>query len=131
VTLATRTLTAHKALDLVVLKVKELCSFADYFLICSGTSRRHVLALAQHLEEDLARAGLKPLGLEGLKEGLWVLLDYNGAVIHIFSQALREFYNLEGLWAEAPQVTVERGRIRLPRSPSAGKTLSEPQQGPP
>ena len=125
--LAVRTLEAHKALDLVVLKVKELCSFADYFLICSGTSRRHVLALAQHLEEGLSRAGLKPLGREGLQEGLWVLLDYNGAVIHLFSQTLREFYNLEGLWAEAPRVAVEKGRLRTPRRPAAARTLSEPR----
>jgi ribosome-associated protein len=125
--LAARTLAAHKAQDLVVLKVKELCSFADYFLICSGGSRRHVLALAQHLEEDLSRAAIRPLGVEGLKEALWVLMDYNGVVIHIFSQALREFYNLEGLWAEAPQVTVARGRVRLPRSGSPAKTLSEPR----
>ncbi len=125
--LAARTLTAHKAQDLVVLKVKELCSFADYFLICSGTSRRHVLALAQHLEEDLSRAGVRPLGMEGLKEALWVLMDYNGVVIHIFSQALREFYNLEGLWAEAPQLAVEKGRIRKPRRPAPATTLSEPR----
>jgi len=125
VKLAVRTLEAHKAQDLVVLKVKELCSFADYFLICSGTSRRQVLALAQHLEEDLSRAGVKPLGVEGLQEGLWVLLDYNGLVIHIFSQALREFYDLEGLWAEAPQVAVEKGRIRTPRRPASAKSLSE------
>jgi len=114
----------------VILKVKELCSFADYFLICSGGSRRHVLALAQHLEEDLGRAGIEPLGVEGLPEGLWVLLDYNGAVIHIFSQALRDFYNLEGLWAEAPQVAVQKGRARFPRSPSPAKPLGEPRQGP-
>jgi ribosome-associated protein len=126
VELAARTLAAHKALDLVVLKVKELCSFADYFLICSGGSRRQVLALAQHLEEDLSRAGVKPLGVEGLKEGLWVLMDYNGAVIHIFSQALREFYNLEGLWAEAPQVAVKKGGVRIPRRSSPAKTLTEP-----
>ncbi len=87
----------------MVLEVKELCSFADYFIICAGTSRRHVLALAQHLEEVLAQAGIKPLGVEGSQEGLWVLLDYNDVVIHIFLQALREFYHLEGLWSEAPQ----------------------------
>ena len=74
--------------------MKGLCSFADYFLICSGTSGRHVLALAEHLQEALGRAGVKPLGVEGLQEGLWVLMDYNDVVIHIFSQPLREFYNL-------------------------------------
>jgi ribosome-associated protein len=99
--------------------VKGLCSFADYFLICSGTSRRHVLALAEHLEEALSQAGAKPLGVEGLQEGLWVLMDFNDLVIHIFSQPLREFYNLEDLWAEAPRMLWEAGSSGSP-SPLAG-----------
>ncbi len=87
--------------------MKEHCSFADYFLITSGGSRRQVLALAQHLQENLAKAGFKPLGVEGVEEGLWVLLDYNTLVVHIFFQDLREFYDLEGLWAEAPRTSWE------------------------
>lgn len=114
--LAVKTIDAVKGLDTVVLEVKGLCSFADYFLICSGTSRRHVLALAEHLEESLHKAGAKPLGVEGLQEGLWVLIDFNDVVIHIFSQPLREFYNLEGLWAEAPRRFLETGS---PDSPSS------------
>lgn len=94
-----------QALDPVLLEVKEHCSFADYFIICSGGSRRQVLALAEHLEEELAKAGVKPLGVEGVKEGLWVLLDYNTVVVHLFFQELREFYDLEGLWAEAPKTS--------------------------
>ena len=61
----------------MLLEVTEFCSFADYFIICSGGSHRHVQALAQHVEEALAQAGHKPLGVEGLEEGQWVLLDYN------------------------------------------------------
>lgn len=113
--LAAQTLLAHKGREVVLLEVKDLCSFADFFLIASGTSRRQVLALAQHLEEALAQSGVKPLGVEGVPEGLWVLLDYNTVVIHIFSQALREFYNLEGLWAEAPKIFLESA----PGGPSA------------
>lgn len=60
-------------------------------------------ALAQRLEEALSQAGVEPLGVEGLQEGLWVLMDYNDVVIHIFSQELRQFYDLESLWAEAPK----------------------------
>lgn len=105
--LAVRTITRQQGLDPVIMEVKGLCAFADYFIVCSGRSSRHVLALARHLEEDLAAAGLKPLGVEGLTEGLWVLMDFNDVIIHIFSPALREFYNLEGLWSEAPQVIVE------------------------
>jgi len=97
----------HKGLEPVILEVKGLCSFADYFIVCSGGSRRHVLALAQHLDEALSKAGARPLGVEGMEEGQWVLLDFIDVVIHIFSQPLREFYNLEGLWAEAPQIQVD------------------------
>jgi len=101
VDLALNVLVDHKALEPVLLDVKRVCSFTDYFLICSGTSNRHVAALAEHLEETLRGAGFRPLGMEGVPEGQWALLDYNDLVIHIFLQPLREFYNLEGLWAEA------------------------------
>ncbi len=85
----------------VLLEVKEHCSFADFFIICSGASKRQVVALAEHLQEELAQARVKPLGVEGIQEGLWVLMDYNTLVVHIFYQELREFYDLEGLWADA------------------------------
>jgi ribosome-associated protein len=124
--LAVNTIASVKGLEPVVLEVKGLCSFADYFLICSGNSRRHVLALAQHLEEALGQAGVKPLGAEGLQEGLWVLLDYNDVVIHIFSQPLREFYNLEGLWAEAPRMFMETGSPVSPSSLSGGPRPTTP-----
>jgi len=107
VELAIKTIVAHKGIDLVLSKVTEFCSFADYFLICSGGSRRHVLALAQHVEEALAQAGLKPLGVEGLEEGQWVLLDYNIMVIHIFLEPLRDFYTLEDLWSDAPKIQID------------------------
>jgi ribosome-associated protein len=114
-----RTIASVKGLEPVALEVKGLCSFADYFLICSGSSRRHVLALAEHLEEALGQAGVKPLGVEGLQEGLWVLMDFNDVVIHIFSQPLRDFYNLEGLWAEAPRRFMETGPADAP-APMSG-----------
>lgn len=102
--LAVRTVSAHKGQDPVILDVRGLCGFADYFLICSGGSRRHVLALAQHLQEALEQDGVKPLGVEGLESGQWVLLDYNDVIIHLFIKPLREFYDLEGLWLEAKRV---------------------------
>lgn len=107
VELAARTLLAHKGQDLLILDVKSLSSLGDYFLICSGGSKRHVQALAEHLQETLKQAGLKPLGLEGVDEGHWVLLDYIDVVIHLFIKPLREFYDLEGLWVEAPRVPTE------------------------
>ena len=102
-----RTIVAHKGGDPVLLEVSKFCSFADYFVICSGRSRRHVLALAHHIEEALAQSGVKPLGVEGLEEGQWVLMDYNTLVVHIFMQPLREFYNLEDLWSEAPKTLID------------------------
>lgn len=107
VALAAKTLVAHKGLEPMILQVKGLCSFSEYFILCSGGSRRHVLALAQHLQEAFKEAGVKPLGVEGLEDGHWVLLDYNDVVIHLFVNPLREFYDLEGLWVEATKLPAE------------------------
>jgi ribosome-associated protein len=120
VELAVRTVMAHKGMEPVILGVKGLCGFADYFVICSGTSRRHVMALAQHLEEEMARAGVKPLGMEGLQDGHWILLDFNDLVVHIFLQPMREFYDLEGLWAEAERLTFDN----LPAEPVQPETVT-------
>jgi ribosome-associated protein len=128
--LAVGTIVAHKGIEPVLLEVTEFCSFADYFIICSGGSRRHVLALAQHLEEAMARAGLKPLGVEGLEEGQWVLLDYNTMVIHIFMQPRREFYNLEDLWSEAPKTPIDTDSDALNLSISSPEPLSNPNTDP-
>jgi ribosome-associated protein len=105
--LAVRTLVAQKGIEPVVLNVTEFCSFTDYFIICSGGSSRHVLALAQHVEAALSQAGIKPMGAEGREGGQWVLIDYNIMVIHIFLEPLREFYNLEDLWSDAPQIRID------------------------
>lgn len=121
---------AHKGIDPVLLEVTEFCSFADSFIICSGGSRRHVLALAQHVEQALAQAGLKPLGVEGLEEGQWVLMDYNTMVIHIFLQPLREFYNLEDLWSEAPKTQIDTGSRPLNPSISSPEPLSNADTDP-
>ncbi len=128
--LAVKTIVAHKGIEPVLLEVTEFCSFADYFVICSGGSRRHVLALAQHVEEALAQAGIKPLGVEGLEEGQWVLMDYNALVIHIFMQPLREFYNLEDLWSEAPKTAINPNSNGLNPSISPQEPLSDPDTDP-
>jgi ribosome-associated protein len=87
-----------KAQDAVVLELGEICSFTDYFLICTGTSTRHNQTIADHIEETLKRQGVRPLHIEGHTEGEWILLDYVDFVIHIFSARAREFYDLERLW---------------------------------
>jgi ribosome-associated protein len=125
--LALKTIDAVKGLEPVVLEVKGLCFFADYFLICSGTSKRHVVALAQRLEEALGQAGVKPLGVEGVQEGLWVLMDYNDVVIHIFSQELRQFYDLEGLWGDAPKTEVTPAPAAMALNGSGEGQVKKPE----
>lgn len=94
-----------KAMDLVILDVRELTSFADAFIICSGRSHRQVSAIAENIQLDLKKHGIKPLSVEGKREGHWVLLDYGHVIIHIFYEPVREFYDLEGLWIEADKIT--------------------------
>ncbi len=91
-------------MDLAILEVKNLSSFTDYFVISSGSSDRQVQAIASHIEEKLGRQGLQPLGIEGKRDGRWVLLDYGDVVIHIFYHPIRELYDLERLWSDAPRV---------------------------
>jgi len=94
----------RKAVDPILMEVGRLTSFMDYFLVASGNSSRQVQAISQHMERRLREEGFKPLGVEGEQEGHWVLMDYGDVVIHIFYQPVREFYDLEGLWTEAPRV---------------------------
>jgi ribosome-associated protein len=93
-----------KAYDLILMEVRDLTSIADYFIICSGRSDRQVQSIAQGIEENLGKGGLHPLSIEGVTRGHWVLMDFSDVIVHIFYQPLREFYDLEGLWDDAPRV---------------------------
>ncbi len=96
----------RKAGELLVLDLAAISDFTDHFLICSGTNERQVQAIADHVIRQLRDGGLKPLHVEGLRRGRWILLDYGGEmVIHIFLGESRRFYSLERLWADAPDVT--------------------------
>ena len=90
--------------DIVVLDISRFSSFADYFIICSGKSSRQVQGIADNIEDTLRDSGFKPLGVEGKRDGHWVLMDYGDVVIHIFYEPVRSFYDLESLWADAPQL---------------------------
>jgi ribosome-associated protein len=94
----------RKAIDPVLMEVGRLTSFTDYFLVASGASTRQVQAISQHMARRLREEGFKPSGVEGEQEGHWVLMDYGDVVVHIFYHPVREFYDLEGLWTEAPRV---------------------------
>ena len=93
-----------KAEDLIVLDVSGISSFADYFVIMSGRSTRHVQGLAEAVESKLRTKRMSNANTEGLQEGLWVLLDYDDVIVHIFYKETRGFYDLEGLWHDAPRV---------------------------
>jgi len=94
-----------QAADVIVLDVAALTSVADVFVICSGRSNRQVTAIAEHVQTALKRQGIRALSLEGKKDGHWVLMDYGHVVIHVFFDEVRRFYDLEGLWSDAPRVT--------------------------
>ncbi|HPQ60734.1 MAG TPA: ribosome silencing factor [Syntrophales bacterium] len=96
----------RKAGNLLILKVRELTSFTDYFIICSGTSDRQVRSIAEHIEERLKKEGILPIGVEGRQGGNWILMDYGEVILHIFFETTREFYEIERLWAEAPVLAV-------------------------
>ena len=93
-----------KAFDLVLLDLKNISSFTEYFLICSGRSDRQVQAIARSIDEDLKKMGFHSLGIEGFEEGQWILMDYDDVVVHVFFDPVRRFYDLEGLWLDAPRV---------------------------
>ena len=94
----------RKAIDPVLLEVGRLTSISDYFLVTSGNSSRQVQAISQHVARRMKEKGFRPFGVEGEDEGHWVLMDYGEVVIHIFYHPVRDFYDLEGLWVEAPRV---------------------------
>ena len=93
-----------KAFDVVVLDLRGLASFADTFIICSGRSHRQVSAIAEFVQQDLKAKGIKSLGIEGLREGHWILMDYGDVIIHVFYAPIRTFYDLEGLWSDAERI---------------------------
>lgn len=89
-----------------MLDVRNLASYADYVVVCSGSSDRQVSALAQSIEKHMRQAGVKCVGVEGKDSGRWVLMDYGDVVVHIFYDPIRATYDIEGLWPEAPQVAI-------------------------
>ena len=93
----------RKAVDGVLLDLHQISDATDFFLIVSGTSDTHVRAIADHVIASLQEVGVRPYQVEGLSQGRWVLVDYVDFVVHVFHPALRSFYQLEGLWGDAPK----------------------------
>ncbi|MBC7344962.1 MAG: ribosome silencing factor, partial [Clostridia bacterium] len=93
--------------DVVVIDVSKLTVVTDYLVICHGNSRVHVQAISEGIEEELEKQGVNCLRREGFEDGRWIVLDYGDAIVHVFRQEERLYYNLERLWSDAP--TIEQG----------------------
>lgn len=90
----------------MILDMRELTTITDYFVICHGRSRVHCSAIAEHIEETLSQQGTYIKHHEGLKDGIWIILDYLDVVVHIFEEEARNFYDLRRLWVDATEVEV-------------------------
>jgi len=97
----------RKASNIVLLDVSRITTLADYFLICSGRSSRQVQGIAEAVQTRLRELGVRPLGVEGEREGHWVLMDYGDVIVHIFYHPVRELYNLESLWSDGTVVSLD------------------------
>ena len=89
-----------------MLDLKGLCSFTDFFLVCSGTSTRHTQAICDAIREELHQRGTPPAHVEGYAQAEWILLDYLNFVVHIFVERARQFYDLERLWKKAAKTRI-------------------------
>lgn len=109
---------SRKAEDVVGLDVRELASFADTFVLATGTSDRHVRSVVDGIAEAWAKAGLTVIGVEGEEEGRWVLMDLGDVIVHVFLRDVRELYSLERLWSDAP--VIEPPAAPAPTIPRGG-----------
>ena len=103
----TKALDSKKGMNIKLLRIDQVSSLADYFLICTGTSNTHVKTLCDYAEYTMDNLGEKLLGREGHRGNSWELLDYGSVVVHVFTEEAREFYALERLWADAEQVDLK------------------------
>ena len=102
----TKALDEKKGMNIKLLRIDEVSSLADYFLICTGTSNTHVKTLCDYAEYTMEQLGESMLGREGHRGNSWELLDYGSVVVHVFTEEAREFYALERLWADGEQVDI-------------------------
>ena len=96
---------AKKGEEILVLDLREISSFTDYFLLMNGNSSRQNHALYEGIEEELKKVNVRPLSLEGKEHGEWILMDYGSFIVHVFSKQAREYYSLEKLWGDAPKIS--------------------------
>jgi iojap-like ribosome-associated protein len=111
VVLALHAAAEKKAIDPVVLDLREIASFTDFFVIISGANERQVQAISDEVYESLKKAGSTAARVEGYKTAEWILLDYGDFVMHVFEQKARTFYDLERLWRESKRVELPAGLV--------------------
>jgi len=104
VRLAVKTAQARKGEEILVLDLRDVSSFTDFFVIMHGNSSRQNVALYESIEEELKRTGSRPLSVEGKENAEWILMDYGSFLVHIFSRNSRDYYSLEKLWGDAPRL---------------------------
>lgn len=102
-----KTLNNKKATEISAIEIKDVTTLGDYFVIAAGGSPAQTKALSDAVEEALAVHGLHPRKVEGYQSAMWIVLDYYEVIIHIFQEQTRQFYSLERLWADAPQVDLK------------------------
>lgn len=105
--MAAKALDSKKALDIKIIKIKDISAIADYFVIATGTSSTHVKALADEVESQLDEGGISVSHIEGYRSNSWILLDYVDVVVHVFSDEAREYYDLERLWQDGEEVALD------------------------
>lgn len=98
----------RKAKSIIAIDVRKMTSYTDTIVIVEGGSGRQVTSIAEHIIKALKKEKIKVLGMEGIKEGEWALLDYGHIIIHVFESKAKDFYDLEGLWSDAPRIDLSR-----------------------
>lgn len=104
--LIVRTLNEKRGEDIKAIKIADLTILADYFIIVNGTSNTHVRTLADETEFQLSQKGIEPLRREADTGNTWIILDYGDIILHVFYKDTRQFYKLEGLWADGEQIDI-------------------------
>lgn len=102
-----KTLDSKQAVDITAMKMQDLTTIGDYFIVASGNSNTQVRALADEVEDQMTKLGKEPRRIEGAQSALWILMDYYDVVVHIFYKETREFYSIERLWVDAPRLDIE------------------------
>lgn len=104
---AVRAALERNSRDTVVLDLRGISDVTDFFLILSGDSDTHTRAISENILDRMRESGFRPVGVEGSAGGRWILMDFVGLVVHVFLPAVREFYQLERLWGDAPLVALD------------------------